>query len=423
MTTDRRIRREGRDLLGALVLLASIGAYGCTVGQSDAKTWHEGEKAKKDRAEEAVPVEVAALERGEIEAVLRLSSNLEAEREVQVFAEAPRRVVRLLVEEGDAVAKGQLLVQLQDEEQKSALAKAEIALEESRRDFQRTKELHEQKLVTDELFTEAGYTVQRNEIALEDARRELSYTQVRAPIAGVVTARLVNLGDHVTVNQALFRIVDFDSIVARIYVPEKDMVRLDEGQPARLRADALGGVVFRGTVDRISPVVDPGTGTVKVTVATPRQEGLRPGMYVEVELVTAVHDKALLVPKRALVYDNDRAFVFRLKDERRVERLGVTPLLEDADSVEPSAGLAPGDQLVVAGQSGLKDGGLVRLPGDPEPGKDAKTAKGDEDGSAAKDAADAKAAEAAKAQKAAKDGKPAKDAKDDEQKKKPDGRG
>jgi len=80
----------------------------------------------KDRKEEAVPVEVAALGRGGIEAVLRLSSNLEAEREVQVFAEAPRRVTQLLVEEGDPVRKGQLLVQLQDEEQKSAVAKAEI---------------------------------------------------------------------------------------------------------------------------------------------------------------------------------------------------------------------------------------------------------------------------------------------------------
>jgi membrane fusion protein (multidrug efflux system) len=370
---DTQARLAGwRVRLGVLGVLA-LGVS-CSIGDTDAKTWREGEKARKDRKEEAVPVEIVALGRGEIEAVLRLSSNLEAERAVQVFAEAPRRVTELLVEEGNAVKRGQMLVRLQDEEQTSAVAKAEIALEQSRRDFARTKELYEQKLVTEELFTEAGYTVKRNEIALEDARRELSYTQVRAPIAGVVTERLVNLGDHVTVNQPLFRIVDFDSIVARIFVPEKDMVRLEKGQPARLRADALGGASFSGHIDRISPVVDPGTGTVKVTVATPRQAGLRPGMYVEVELVTAVHDDALLVPKRALVYDNDQAFVFRLKEERRVERLRLQALLEDADNVEPEGGVAAGDQIVVAGQSGLKDGALVRLPGDPEPEKDEKDA-------------------------------------------------
>jgi membrane fusion protein (multidrug efflux system) len=360
--------------LGAVSLLAVLASYGCTVGcsvgNSDAKTFDNGAKEEK-RKEEAVPVEVAALGHGEIEAVLRLSSNLVAEEEVQVFAEAPRRVTQLLVEEGTPVRQGTLLLQLQDDEQKSAVAKAEIELKESERDYARAKELYDQKLVTEETFTEAGYTVERNRLALDDARRELSYTQVRAPISGVVTERLVNLGDQVTVNQPLFRIVDFDSIVARIYVPEKDMVRLAVNQAARLRADALGGKVFTGSIDRISPVVDPATGTVKVTVATPRQKGLRPGMYVEVELVTAIHDEALLVPKRALVYDNDQVFVFRLKDERRVERLRVTPLLENADFIEPAGGLEVGDQLVVAGQSGLKDNGLVRLPGDPEPDDDA----------------------------------------------------
>lgn len=351
--------------LGVLGLAILLGGWGCSPGNSDATTFENGAK-DENRKEEAVPVEVASLGHGEIEAVLRLSSNLEAEREVQVFAEAPRRVTRLLVEEGDAVRKGQQLVQLQDEEQKSAVAKAEIELKESQQNYERTQELYEQKLVTEELFTEAGYTVERNRLALEDARRELGYTQVRAPIAGVITQRLVNLGDHVTENQPLFSIVDFDSIVARIYVPEKDMVRLAVSQPARLKADALGSVVFSGNIDRISPIVDPATGTVKVTVATPRQEGLRPGMYVDVELVTAVHEDALLVPKRALVYDNDQVFVFRLKDGRRVERLRVTPLLENVDYIEPAEGLAAGDDLVVAGQSGLKDDGLVRLPGDPE---------------------------------------------------------
>lgn len=377
MTRSQNPIPRGARLYVLLAPIVGLVAAGCSVSNTDARTFASGAKGKDERKEEAVPVEVATLARGGIEAVLRLSSNLEAEREVQVFAEAPRRVTRLLVEEGYPVQKGQLLLQLQDEEQRSAVAKAEIALEESRRSFQRTKELHAQKLVTEELFTQAGYTVERNELALDDARRELGYTQVRAPIGGVVTERKVNLGDHVTLNQSLFRIVDFDSIVARIYVPEKDMVRLAKGQPARLRADSLGGARFKGTIDRISPIVDPGTGTIKVTVATPRQEGLRPGMYVEVELVTAVHDDALLVPKRALVYDNDQAFVFRLKDKRRVERLRVTPRLEDADNVEPAGGLSAGDQLVVAGQSGLKEGGLVRLPGDPEEKKDKDKKKAD----------------------------------------------
>lgn len=351
----------------ALLAVAAIAAGGCSTQDTNAKTFREGERDPGSGREEAVPVEVATLGRGHIEAVQRFSSNLEAERDVQVFAEAPRRVTELLVEEGARVRRGQVLVRLQDEEQRSALARAESQLKQSRRDLERTEELHREDLVTEKVYRDAEYAVERDQLAVDDARRELGYTEVRAPIAGTVTERLVNLGDHVTVNQPLFRIVDFDSIVARIYVPEQELTDLAVDQPARLRSEALGGLAFKGQIDRISPVVDPDTGTVKVTVATPWQEGLRPGMFVEVELVTAVRDDALLVPKSALVYDNDRVFVFRLGEERRVERVPLVPALEDPGFVMPADGFDEGEQLVVAGQSGLKDGGLVRLPGDPEP--------------------------------------------------------
>jgi membrane fusion protein (multidrug efflux system) len=377
--------RPGQLLAGLLLLAPALVLPACVAEDTNAKTWEHGATVDENRKEEAVPVEVATLGRGGIEAVLRFSSNLEAERDVQVFAEAPRRVTELLVEEGNSVRRGQVLLRLQDDEQRSAVAKAEIDLKQRKRDFERHKDLFAQQLVTEQLYNDAAFAVEQAQIALDDARRALSYTEVKAPIAGIVTERMVNLGDHVTVNQQLFRIVDFDSIVARIYVPEKELKALAVGQQARLRADALGGGRFRGEIDRISPIVDPATGTLKVTVATPRQEGLRPGMYVEVELVTAVHDQALLLPKRALVYDNDQAFVFRLGDERRVERLRVAPLLEDALNVEPLEGLAEGDQVVVAGQSGLKDGGLVRLPDDPEPDEQKKD--DDKKGEAQSDAA------------------------------------
>ena len=131
----------------------------------------------------------------------------------------------------------------------------------------------------------------------------------------------------------------------------------------------------RGEVDRIAPLVDSRSGTVKVTVAIPRGADLLPGMYVSVELITAVHEDAVLVPKRALVYDDEQVFVFRVKQpamgageaadgpegEPRVERLLVRPLLEDRENIEPLDGIEAGDRIVVAGQAGLKDDSEVRL--------------------------------------------------------------
>jgi len=326
----------------------------------------EQKPAGKDdeKKEEAVPVEVVSLDRGRIESVLRFSTNLEAESEVQVISQAQRRVVKLLVEEGDTVKRGELLLGLQDEEQRLNLAKAKSQLEQAEREYERQQRLHEQELISEQEYNDATYKIDQLRLAVEDAERELSYAEVRAPISGTITSRLVNLGDHVQIGEHLFDMVDFDSIVARVFVPEKHLIDLRAGLPARITSQAVRGQEFDCAVKRISPIVDPRSGTVKVTIDVGRRAGLRPGMYVDVDLVVDANENALLVPKRALVYDNDQVFVYRLSGESRVERVFIEPRLTDKFNVEPLDGLTTGDQIVVAGQAGLKDGALVKLPGE-----------------------------------------------------------
>ena len=332
---------------------------GAAADAKDAKK----DDAKGDKKDEAVPVELITLARGPIEEVLRFSTNLEAESQVQVFAEAARKVIDLRVEEGNRVAKGQVLLRLQDDEQRTNLAKVASQLAKAQREYERQQKLFAEQLISEQAFSAATYDLEQLRLADDEAKRQLSYTEVKAPIAGTVTRRLVSLGDFVTVNQPLFEIVDFGSIVARVYVPEKEMPRLAVGVPARLSAPALGGERFPGKIDRLAPVVDPKSGTVKVTVAIPERSGLKPGMYVDVELVTAVRDDALLVPKRALVYDQDQIFVYRVGEDMKVAKVFLRPRLEDKQNIEPADGVAAGDRIVVAGQAGLKDGLEVRLAG------------------------------------------------------------
>lgn len=326
----------------------------------------EDNGTKDDEEEDPVPVDVAVLERGPIESVIRASATLAAENEVAVVAEAARRVEKIHVEEGDRVRAGQVLLRLQDDEQRSIVAKTEIALAKAKREYERQKKLNEQELSSEQALSDAEYEYDRQRIALEDAQRELSYTQVQAPINGTITARTVSVGDQVQIGQELFHIIDFESLVARIYVPEKDLNQLHTGQPARVTARAITDEPYAASVLRIAPVVDPQTGTVKATLAVGGQPGLRPGLFVDVELVTEVHDDAVLVPKRALVYDNDQIFVYRLGEERKVSRLLVVPTLSDKYFIEPMEGLSEGDTVVIAGQTGLRNGVRVSLPGETE---------------------------------------------------------
>lgn len=319
-------------------------------------------------AGDPVPVEVVTLETGEIEAVLRFSANLEAERDVQVLARTPGLVRQVLVEEGDTVAQGAVLLRLEDEEQRSQLASAENDLARVSRELAQQKRLHERGVTSDQALQTAEHEHRRIELLRSDAARALRYTTVRAPIAGTVTQRLVKRGDHVSLQQPLFQVTDFDSLVARIYVPEKEMASLAPDQRARIIAPATGDAEHQGVVDRIAPMVDPRSGTVKVTIAVPRAPGasdasaapgLFPGMFVDVSLVTERHDSAVLLPKRAIIYDNDIPYAFKLVGEDRVTRVRVEPALESRLHIEPAHGFAAGDRVVIAGQVGLKQDALV----------------------------------------------------------------
>ena len=355
----------------AVMAAASLCLFGCNKGPTG------GKDAKKEATDDALPVEVVTLSRGGIEATIRNSTPLEAEEEVKVFARTANRVTELLVEEGDVVKKDQILLRLDNDIQKTAYTKAEASLAKGREEFEREKALFEQKLVSEQVFNSTKHELRQLELAVEDAKRGLEYTEVRAPIAGTISQRLVKYGDLVNLNQHLFDIVDFNSMVARIWLPEKNLPELRLEQPARVTATALGAQQFEGYVKRIAPTIESKTGLVKVTMGFKDVGQLRPGMYVDVELITAKRADALLITKRALLYDSELSYVFRLLPERKVERVVVEPKITDKFNIEPASGFKEGDQIVVAGQTGLKDGAKVRLPEDPLPDakKEAKEEK------------------------------------------------
>lgn len=327
------------------------------------------ESGNEEDLNPAIPVEAAPIRLGTIESTIRSSRSLEAEEDVKVFSRTSNRVTKLLVEEGDSVRKGQLLVQLDDDIQNTQFDKAQARFDKAKEEYERQKPLFDQNLISEQVFKDAQFEVKQLELALDDARRDLQYTKVLAPISGTITSRLIKYGDLVALNQHLFDIVDFASIVARVYVPEHELSHLSIGQPVRVITTALNEQVFEGYVKRIAPVVESRTGTVKVTIGFKTIGQLRPGMYVDVEIITAQRSDAILISKRSLVYDGDRMFAFRVRTNRIVERKLVIPKIIAELNVEPKSGFEEGDLIVVAGQSGLKDGARVRLPEDPDPSK------------------------------------------------------
>ena len=344
-------------LMLAILCISGISCEKLGFGDKD--------KTKNDPSEKpTIPVEVAILGLGPIESVLKASSNLEAESEVNVLARTSNRVKGLLVEEGSQVKAGDLLLQLDDDIQTIQVSKAKNQVLESREEYDRQKSLHAQNLISDQVFSQSKFQLQQLELNLQDAERELGYTQIHAPIHGKITQRMVKVGDQVSAGQDLFTVIDFDSIVARLYVTEKALSKIQENQVVRIESTAFPEKVFNGYVARIAPVVESKSGMIKVTVGFQDVGPLLPGMYVDGSIITSSKPDALLLPKKGILYDGEQRFIFRVKANNEVERVLLNAGLEDAENVEPISLLKQGDQIVIAGQTGLKDGSRVQLPDD-----------------------------------------------------------
>jgi len=320
----------------------------------------EGEE-EGDDGKTPVPVEVAAVSEGTVSAYISSTANLVAENEVKVLSEVEGRVLTLRVEEGDWVKNGQVLATLVRDDEQIAFKKAQLQQTNARAAFDRAKELVDRELISREDFDKLtiDYEIAGQELA--EAEWALKKTTIVAPFSGRVTARMTQLGQHVRPGDELFQITDFDPLIARIYLPERDVLGLEEGRTVQIRLDAADQVSFAGRIRQISPVVDTSTGTVKVTVeATEPPNLVRPGSFVSVNIVRESHPEALLLPREAVLRELQKAHVFVAEDDV-AEKRSVTLGLEEGDLIEVISGVEAGDQVIVAGQGGLKDGSAVKI--------------------------------------------------------------
>ncbi|NKN80700.1 efflux RND transporter periplasmic adaptor subunit, partial [Weissella cibaria] len=146
---------------------------------------------------------------------------------------------------------------------------------------------------------------------------QLANATITAPIDGVVSQRMVKQGNMVRINDPIFKITDFDPLHAVLHVPESEMQKLEINQPAWIRVDAQKGKVFSGWVKRISPIVDAGSGTFKVTVeVSDPEKQLKPGMFGRIGIVYADHKDTLLIDKSALIADTEVPSVFVIREGR-----------------------------------------------------------------------------------------------------------
>ncbi len=329
-------------------------------GESAEEKENEGKASKKEE-NNGVPVEVSEILVKDISSFLTSTTNIEAEHEATVLAEIDGRIVEIQKEEGNKVKKGDILAKLDDEEKKISLKKAKVKAENEETNYQRSKELYAQKLLSIEAFDEVKYQYELAKSELEEAEYNLSKTKIVAPFCGEVTVRHIKLGQNVKPTDSLFTITNRDLLVAYIYLPERDVLSLEAGQEVKISIPWDEATRYSGVIERISPIVDAQTGTVKITVyARNLPKLIKPGSFVSINIVKDIHKDAILIPKKSIIKDFQENFVFVVEGDI-AKKVKVELGFEDNGYVEILSGLDLSQKVISVGQGGLKDGSKVKI--------------------------------------------------------------
>ena len=339
----------------------------------------------------AVPVEVFRVRKQKMEDRLELIGNIQPAVSVNVFSKVPGQIIEsITVEKGDAVRKGDIVATLQRDvidaqlaEARAGLAaasagraQAQARLDVLKKDRQRLENLFAEKAVARQQVDhiQAEFTATKQSIRLADAQENRARAMIsqlkvqsenhtiRAPTDGVVAVRHVDPGTLAAPGVPIISITDEKTIKVVFPVTEKDLPRIRQGMAVQVRLDAFADTVFDGSVDLISPTVDPATRSADVEVHIANPDGrLAPGMYARVSILIGTRT-CLVMPADGIVRvpGTSERFVFVVDGGHAVQR-NITTGLTAGTRVEIVDGVSVGESVVVKGQGRLKDGSPVRI--------------------------------------------------------------
>ena len=331
----------------------------------------------------AVPVTLAAVERQAVPFELAATGTVEPLQTVSVQPQVSGPIVRVAFREGQDVDKGQVLFQIDPRPYQAAAARAEAILERdkaqeanARQEASRYAELAQQEYVTAQQYDQArtaaaaaAATLAASQAELAEARLNLQYATIRAPIAGRTGSLRVREGNLVRANEPtpLVSINQIRPILVRFAVPAANLALIQERRSDKLvvRAEPVGGgAASEGTLSFVDNAVDTTTGTILLKGTFPNTDGaLWPGEFVNVRLRLYVDQEALTVPARAVVSGQQGSYVFVIQGDSTAATRPVKVVRQAGDVSVVSGEIEPGQQVVTDGQLRLRQGSKVQVKG------------------------------------------------------------
>jgi RND family efflux transporter MFP subunit len=299
-----------------------------------------------------LPVTATKVTSGRIERFLSYTGNVDAAKRVEIAPLAPGRIVRILVDEGSVVKKGQVLVKMDD----LAVASVKAMYEAAKKNLERMKVLHDRGSMTDVQLEGAQSGYDQAKAAYDQV---LSGIELIAPFGGIIIGKYYNEDEVYSSMKpgplglgSILSLARLNKMKVEINVPEQDYVQIKPGKDVNITVDALQGKNFSGHVSKVSPALDMRSRTAKITIEIDNKDKLiKPGMFTRVRIITEQKDSVLKVPTEAIVIRNDSAFVFKVKN-------GEPPYDASPIPVRVAPGMSNTEFTEISGE-GIKESDLV----------------------------------------------------------------
>jgi membrane fusion protein (multidrug efflux system) len=307
------------------------------------------------------PVQTTIVEAAPMVDRITAIGTIRSNEEVQIRSEVSGKVERVTFREGSKVARGDVLIKINDAELRAQLARAQARLAIAEEEADRQQRLH-----ADSLTSARDYSNAANEAGIARAeadliRAQLEKTAIRAPFDGVIGLRAVSEGSYVSPTTPIASLQDLTPVKIEFAVPERYAGRVKVGDRIRFSVEGVPGS-FDGAIYAREAAIDPVTRALRIRATSPNDDGaLIPGAFANVEIVFAERE-AITVPSYAIVPElkGHRVFLFRGgKAEARSVEIGT----RTEERVEVVNGLEAGDTLITSSLLQLKPGGAVAIAG------------------------------------------------------------
>jgi len=293
--------RSQRNLISLLVLFSVFCFLFSVIGC--------GRKAEDEEVSK-VPVSVMEIKRGDLKEVLFYIGDIKAQDQIEVYPRVTGKLIENVVKEGDRIKKGDIVAY-----------------------------------------------IDRDEVGFE-----FEPAPVTSPLEGTVGRVYLDKGSNVSKNVAIAKVVNMDIVKVRIDVVERDLPRVKVGQAAEIKVDAYPDEIFRGYVERVSPVVDLASRTalVEIEISNPDHR-LKPGMFARIKILIKEKENVLIISRDAIIREDSSNYVFIVKDDNKVHRQKIEIGLHENNKFEVISGLSEGEIVVTMGKTRLKEGDLVEI--------------------------------------------------------------